>query len=159
MSSESTDGGKIIQGENQENHSFPHEPQGSAACSECGILFVAKGGVQNSLQDAQEGVVCPACTRIANRYPAGYVEAKGAFLKKLLDEVLQLIRETAVQASKKYPMERIMEVVHDDEGIIITTTGIIIARKIGEALSRAYKGNLRMQSADDEEFIRVFWEP
>ena len=104
-------------------------------------------------------MICPACMRIANRYPAGYIEVKGLFLKNSPDEVLELIGETAAQATANHPMERIMEVVHDGEDILITTTGIIIAQRIGEALARKYGGNLNVQCANDEEFIRVFWEP
>lgn len=52
-----------------------------------------------------------------------------------------------------------METVHDNDDILLmTTTGILVARRIGEALLRAYEGNLYVETAEDEELIRVFCE-
>jgi len=39
----------------------------------------------------------------------------------------------------------------------VTTTGIHVARRIGEALARAYKGDLSYQYAEGEKRIRVYW--
>jgi hypothetical protein len=41
---------------------------------------------------------------------------------------------------------------------LVTTTGIHVARRIGEALGRAYKGDLSYQYADGEKRIRVYWQ-
>ena len=45
-----------------------------------------------------------------------------------------------------------------ESGASVTTTGIHQARRIGEALSRAYKGDLTIQYADGEQSIRVYWQ-
>ena len=143
----------------RESNSMGYECGESAVCSQCGAPFSEKSRVRNASPDNFNGMICPACMRIANRYPAGFVEVKGPFLEEYPDEVLGLICETAVQATEEHPLERIMAVIHDNKGIVITTTGTIIAQRIGEAVARTYSGNLRVQNADDEEFIRVFWEP
>ena len=41
---------------------------------------------------------------------------------------------------------------------LVTTTGIHVARRIGEALARAYKGDLSYQYAAAEKRIRVYWQ-
>ena len=141
------------------SNSMSYECRESAVCSQCGAPFAKKSRVRNASPDNHNEMICPACMRIANRYPAGFIEVKGPFLEEYPDEVLGLICETAVQATEEHPLERIMAVIHDNKGIVITTTGTIVAQRIGEAVARTYSGNLRVQSADDEEFIRVFWEP
>lgn len=50
-----------------------------------------------------------------------------------------------------------MAMQEEDELILITTTGIHIARRIGEAISRAYQGDLTFTYGDGEKTIRVFW--
>jgi hypothetical protein len=40
---------------------------------------------------------------------------------------------------------------------LVTTTGIHVARRIGEALSRAYKGDYTLSYANGDEQIQVTW--
>jgi hypothetical protein len=40
----------------------------------------------------------------------------------------------------------------------LTTTGIHIARRIGETLTKSYQGNFSFHYIDGEKSIRVFWE-
>ena len=54
-------------------------------------------------------------------------------------------------------MERIMDIQGDKEMTLVTTTGIHIARRIGEALSRAYKGVFSFNYANGDEHIQVNW--
>jgi DNA-directed RNA polymerase subunit RPC12/RpoP len=143
----------------KESNSVTYECSESAVCSECGTPFAVRRWTWKAMPKEPDEIVCPACRRIANRYPAGYIEVKGPFLRKHRDEILNLVREAEVQTRKEQPMERIMETVHDNDDILlITTTGILVARRIGEALLRSYEGNLYVETAEDEELIRVFWE-
>ena len=58
----------------------------------------------------------------------------------------------------QHPLERIMAIKDGKDGTIVTTTGIHIARRIGESLARAYNGDFSFQYADDEKSIRVYWQ-
>lgn len=51
-----------------------------------------------------------------------------------------------------------MTIEDNQDAVLLTTTGINLARRIGEALSRAYKGELTFQYGDGEESIRVYWQ-
>jgi len=42
--------------------------------------------------------------------------------------------------------------------MLVTTTGVHLARRIGEALSRSYKGEFSFQYGDGEKTLRVYWE-
>ena len=56
------------------------------------------------------------------------------------------------------PLERIILINEGKAKTVITTTGIHVARRIGEALARSYQGSYNFQYADGEKSIRVFWE-
>ncbi|MDQ7838055.1 MAG: BCAM0308 family protein [Thermodesulfobacteriota bacterium] len=126
-------------------------------CTECGSLFQDGRWSWEKPPKEANRVVCPACQRIADDYPAGYVEIKGDFFKQHREELLNLIHNEEELEKGEHPMERIMSIVDGDDHTLITTTGVHMARRIGEALSRAYQGEFSFQYGDAEKTIRVYW--
>ncbi len=109
-------------------------------CIECGALFhEGRWGWQETLYEANT-TICPACQRIADDYPAGYLKISGTFFSDHRDELLNLIHNTEKQKKAERPMERIMTIADEEEYTLVTTTGIHLARRIGEALKHAYQG-------------------
>ena len=138
----------------QETHKWP-EP---TWCTTCGALFSnGRWSWQEAPAKAHE-TLCPACRRIADHYPAGYIEIKGSFFAEHQDEILNLIHNVEKQEKSEHPLERIISITVESEHPLVTTTGIHLARRIGEALSRAYKGELSFQYLEGEESIRVNWQ-
>ncbi len=128
-------------------------------CTVCKAVFLDGRWSWTEVPSEANFVTCPACQRIADNFPAGYVEIKkGSFLGEHRDEILNLVKNTEKQEKEARPMERIMNIDEHEDLIIITTTGIHVARRIGEALSRAYQGNLDFSYGDGEKTIRVYWE-
>jgi hypothetical protein len=127
-------------------------------CSGCGALFVnGRWSWQEPPEETNEAT-CPACRRVADHYPAGYIEIKGAFFEEHRDEILNLICNIEKQEKDARPLERIMSITDEKGHTLVKTTGIHIARRIGEALSRSCKGELSFQYADTDECIRVYWQ-
>lgn len=138
----------------QEEQKWP-EP---THCSQCGALFVnGRWSWQEAPPNAYAGI-CPACRRIADRCPAGYVEITGQFLAGHWVEILNLVTNIEKQEKSAHPLERIMSISAEQDPIRLTTTGLHLARRIGEALSRAYKGDLSCQYADAEATVRISWQ-
>jgi hypothetical protein len=54
-------------------------------------------------------------------------------------------------------MERIMAISAKEDHTLVTTTGIHLARRIGEALKHSYQGELDFIYGDAEKSIRVSW--
>jgi hypothetical protein len=137
--------------ENQK-HSEP------AKCPVCGCVF-ANGRWQwlDTDKHAAE-VVCPACRRTADNCPAGEIELKGSFLVSHKEEIINLVRNTENQEKNLHPLERIMTVTDNGSSAKVTTTGIHVARRIGDALSKAFKGNLVLRYGDGEQSITARWE-
>jgi hypothetical protein len=138
----------------QEGNKWPEPTQ----CTGCGALFANGRWSWQTPSEKPNDTICPACRRISDRYPAGYVEIKGPFFEEHRPEILNLVKNTEEREKNDRPLERIMATVAEKEYTLVTTTGIHLARRIGEALSRAYKGNLSFQYADSDAVIRVCWQ-
>lgn len=127
------------------------------ACTECNAVYIGGRWTWHEPPAKANKVVCPACQRIAENYPAGYLELKGSFLRQHHEELFNLIHNEAAQEKNAHPLERIMSIAENDDHTLITTTGIHVARRMGEAVTRAYQGELSFTYGDGEKTIRVFW--
>lgn len=100
---------------------------------------------------------CPACLRTQDRYPAGSVTLAGPFLQAHREEILNLARNHEEKEKAEHPLKRIMAIEPDGDGMLITTTDPHLARGIGEALHRAYDGELDFAYVDESDLLRVSW--
>lgn len=136
----------------------PAEP---AVCPDC--LAVFHGGRWQWLERpaGAEEIVCPACHRSRDRFPAGFVDLDGPFCAAHREEILGLIRHHAEQARAAHPLKRLMAIEDsggDSPGLRLTTTDIHLARELGEALHSAYQGELEFHYNDAENLLRVHWQ-
>jgi len=135
-------------------HKLP-EP---TACPQCGAVF-HKGRWQWLEKPTQaHEKMCPACHRIHDEFPAGYVTMTGPFFKEHREELLHLARNEEARTKAEHPLKRIMKIEDQDDGIQITTTDIHLARGIGEALHHAYQGEIEYHYNERENLLRVAWE-
>ncbi len=100
---------------------------------------------------------CPACARIHDKVPAGFLTIKGSFFGEHKDELMHLIRNHEANEKERHPLERIMGIEESKEGATITFTGSHLARKTGEALRDAYQGALDIKFSDEDAQVRVSW--
>ncbi|MGA7180778.1 MAG: BCAM0308 family protein [Thiobacillaceae bacterium] len=127
-------------------------------CPQCGAVF-EKGRWQWLRKPASaHSEMCPACHRIHDQYPAGYVKLEGEFLAQNRGEILNLVHNIEQREKAEHPLQRIMSIVDENEGILVTTTDIHLARGIGEAVSHAYQGQLELQYNTEENLLRVHWK-
>lgn len=127
-------------------------------CTKCGALFVnGRWSWDKPAKKANEAI-CPACQRVVDGYPAGYVEIKGEFFKEHRDEILHLIHNIEKQEKSRHPLERIMSITDEKDHTLLKTTGIHIVRRIGEALLRSYNGDFSFQYGHGEKNIRGCWQ-
>lgn len=132
----------------------PHEP---TACNECGAVY-HKGRWQWLAAPAgAHRALCPACHRIHDRYPGGYLTLGGPFLQQHRDEILHLARNVEAREKAEHPLRRIMALDAQDDDVMITTTDMQMARAIGDAVHHAYHGELDYQYTDEANILRVSW--
>lgn len=107
-------------------------------------------------KDAREEP-CPACHRVNDHYPAGFVTLQGAFFMTHRSEIMSLVHHEAQRERLEHPLKRVMGVEDRDESALITTTDIHLARALGEAVHRAYQGELEFHYNPAENLLRVHW--
>ena len=135
-----------------------NKPPEPALCPECGLVF-HKGRWQRAPRPVKAHEhLCPACHRIKDRFPAGYVKLSGDFLGTHRDEIRHLIRNEEQQEAANHPLQRIMDITEEGGVTSVTTTDVHLARRIGEALHHAYQGKLDIKYSQDEYVVRVTWE-
>ena len=129
-----------------------------AVCKTCGATFLNGHWTWKEREQHFYETICPACKRTEDNYPAGLIEIKGKFYNEHSDEISNLIKNTEKLEKNERPLERIISIRKEIGHIIVTTTGIHIARRIGEALKRSYQGLFSFQYGEGDKSIRVVWE-
>lgn len=99
-------------------------------------------------------VICPACERIRDGVPAHALELTGD-LPRWWNEVKGMIRNVERAEVKEHPLERVMRVDVQDDRVVVTTTGLHIARRIVASLVRRFRHGIKLQFGDD--VTRVEW--
>ncbi len=130
---------------------------GGATCQSCGSTVQEGRWTWSVPAEGAASATCPACRRVADDYPAGYLMLEGSFFGENRGEIMNLVRNVAKAEKGEHPMERIMAIRKDGETTLITTTGVHIARRLGDSLKRSYRGDLKVNYEDGEKRIRVSW--
>lgn len=146
----------------QEQAHDPYKAEGKLSeptvCPSCGAVF-HQGRWQWLKTPAgacQEN--CPACRRIHDDYPCGFVTLQGEFFAAHRDEIMHLVHNEEKHQRAEHPLKRIMAVEQTKNGVaLVSTTDTHLAISIGEALHRAYRGELKFHYSTDENMLRVNW--
>jgi NMD protein affecting ribosome stability and mRNA decay len=126
-------------------------------CPDCGAVYGGGRWTWGTAPAGAHEARCPACHRIHDRFPAGYVTLKGEFLGGHRDEILQLVRNREATEKAQHPLERVMAIEDTAEGVLVTTTDTHLARNIAEAVQAAYKGELDFHYNREENLLRATW--
>jgi hypothetical protein len=127
-------------------------------CPECGAVFSDGRWRWVGAEPVEpHELLCPACRRIKDRYPAGEVIISGAFATAHADEVLNLVCNTEQAERREHPLHRIMDIQKGEHDVTVTTTDVHLPRRIGHALEDAWKGELSTHYDEDGYFARVTW--
>ena len=131
-----------------------HEP---TRCPECGAVFQAGRWTWGTAPAGAHEEKCPACHRIHDRFPAGFVALKGEFFRAQREQILQLIKHHEAKEKAEHPLERLMGIEDTSEGVVVTTTDTHLARDIAEAVHNAYKGDLDYHYNKEDNLLRASW--
>jgi hypothetical protein len=85
------------------------------------------------------------------------VKLTGPFCRDHRAELIALSRYLEKSERAEHPLQRIMDIVEEDGGVLITTTDIHLAHRIGEALHHAYKEAFESHYNREEKLLRVRW--
>ncbi len=149
---------RLIQEKRHDTYKEDEKWPEPTVCTVCKALYIDGRWTWKPAPADANQAICPACRRIRDHYPAGILEIRGPFFRNHREEILNLIRNEETLEKNEHPMERIMGIVDADDVTTIETTGVVIARRLGEAIFRAYQGTLDVQYPEGEKSIRVTWE-
>ena len=126
-------------------------------CSQCNAVFQGGRWRWGDIPAVAHRETCPACHRIHDHYPAGFVTLEGPFFLAHQDEIMRLVHNHEQRERAEHPLQRIMAVEEQDGSVLVTTTDIHLARGIGEAVRHAYQGELEFHYNPEECLLRVHW--
>lgn len=136
-----------------------------AICSGCQAIWKkGKWSLDETLRketlrfEKPHQVLCPACRRAQDGYPAGVIYLRGDFLLAHKDQILNTIKNQEAASLAKNPLDRIIKIEDlGGEGVIIETTSEQLATKLGRAVEKACGGDLKIQFSRQEKLVRVYW--
>lgn len=147
-----------LSGRNDDPYRVTAKPPEPTECPECHAVFTEGRWTWEKADGDMHEQICPACQRIHDKFPAGYVTIKGAFFTEHKDEIVNLIKSHEKKEKADRPLQRLIAIDEKRDGIEVTTTDSHLARGIAEALHSAYKGELKLRYSRDENLLRATWK-
>ncbi len=131
---------------------------GALVCGDCRVACHAGIWYWGTplLTDVHAGR-CPACSRILAGRPAGTLRLPRALFPADPAEVLNLVHNAEAEEKPKHPLERLMQVLSDREGLTVTTTGVHLAGVIAGRLERRLHKRPRVRYSGSDA-VSVVWE-
>lgn len=123
-------------------------PKGLLWCRGCGSIYYRRRWTLSPTQEIRDrvesgqgvsSILCPACRKIHDRYPAGELRLIGIAPGEKR-ELLRLLRNEEQRAREKNPLERIMCVETNRAGWRVETTTEKLAQRLGRCLRKARGG-------------------
>jgi NMD protein affecting ribosome stability and mRNA decay len=148
---------QLLQEVVHDTYKLPRKLAEPTRCSDCGAVWRDGRWAWSPGGGPAHEARCPACQRIRDNFPAGFVSVSGEFFAGHRDEILALLRHREESEKRNHPLERIMKIADDSGGVLVTTTGVHLARRLGEALEDAYKGALEFHYNKEQQLLRVAW--
>ena len=165
MTSPGNKSGFVRQGDHHLLQELDHDPYHSkvklkepTVCPECSAVYHKGRWVWSAIPDDAHETLCPACHRIHDKVPAGFLTIGGDFYAHHKDEIHSLIRNVEEREKSEHPLKRIMETETKDGELVYSFTDAHLARDMGDALHHAYEGELDYQYTDGEIMLRVSWK-
>lgn len=144
---------------------LPKQGMELSYCKKCGVVYRQKRWIMDPVEleqvkaDPAAGrIVCPACQRMADEVPGGFLTLTGDYLRQHEVEILELIKNTESRSRMKNPLGRIMSISQEDGVLTILTTEDKLAQKLGKDVYKAHSGQLNYQWSHTENYVRVDWK-
>jgi hypothetical protein len=116
------------------------------------------GKKKHSHSQGPKSVVCPACRRQKDGEPGGFVHLEGAYLNERGEEIRHFLQKEAERAAEDNPLARIMRWETDEKGRpTLATTTEHLAERLGHALDKAFKGEVRYDFSHENKLAHVYW--
>jgi NMD protein affecting ribosome stability and mRNA decay len=128
-------------------------------CPQCEAIFHKGRWQWGDVPANAHRETCPACHRLNDDFPAGFVTLEGPFYAEHSDEILRAVHNHEQHERAEHALKRIMAIKKQEgDSVLITTTDIHLARGIGKAIHDAYQGELALHYNAGENQLRAYWK-
>jgi hypothetical protein len=144
-----------LRGPYQRSEKYPSNTR----CPKCDLLFqdgVWKRG-SSTIEQQRQWKLCPACLQMRDGQVGGIVQFSGTFAGTHRQELLNRIRNVEKQTQEERPLERIMSLKENSEGIVISATTEHLVARIGKSIQRDFGGELDLRYAPEDKFAFARW--
>ncbi|PLX74089.1 MAG: hypothetical protein C0615_09710 [Desulfuromonas sp.] len=148
-------------------HSDPFAPEtglpGVHICKSCHAVYQMKTWksdpelYEKSLDGDHTMTVCSACQKRQEHAPEGFLTISGDYLDQHRKDILNTLQNSADEARQANPLERIIKTERADGEIMIETTTVKLAEKLGRILSRSHQGEMEISWTGEPPTCRVSW--
>ena len=149
---------QLMEGFEQDSYKAKGKLPEPTRCPKCGATYHNGRWTWDAAPAKAHEQLCPACHRIHDQFPAGYVTLKGTFLHEHRDEILRVVRSCEDKEKSGHPLQRIMAIENTSDGMLVTTTDSHLARDVAVRLHDAYKGELEFHYNKEENLLRATWQ-
>ena len=147
----------MLEGASDDAYRPGAKPRGTVQCPGCKAVFRKGRWIWGAPPAGALKSRCPACLRIAEGSPAGYITMAGSFFTAHRNEVLARVRHCEQKEKTTHPLERIMAIEAAKGGVLVTTTSVHLARRVAHALEISFKGTLSLSYNHQDNLLRVRW--
>lgn len=95
--------------------------------------------------------------KASNAVPVGFVHVEGEFAADHSNELLRLFRQHEKQRQQQQPGERILDIVGDGSGLVVSTNSMPFVRSLALQLSACYWGSLALKYSQGNKSLHAFW--
>ena len=127
-------------------------------CSGCGAVFHQGRWAWVAAPRGAAMAECPACHRIRDQQPAGFITFTGVRTPDEREAIVHLARNVEKHETAEHPLHRIIAIEEDGNEVRMTTTDTHLPQRIGEGVRHARKGKLAIVYGQDEYVVRVHWQ-
>jgi hypothetical protein len=149
-------------------HRPPRQGHGPRVCEHCGNAYVKGRWIARRDEPVRamslralaspEMTLCPACRMETLDQFGGEVRISGAFYAEHRPEVVRLVQNEAKRAAVDNPLARILLIKErTPASLIVRTTTEHLAKRLGQALKKAFDGDVHYGFAHENKFAHVTW--
>lgn len=129
-----------------------------AVCKDCHAVFQHGHWAWGRAPHGAAEALCPACQRIREQQPGGYVTLEAALTAREQEELVRLLRNVEHRETIDHAMERIIDMTAAPGKLLVTTTSPHLAQTLAAAVERALGGQAEYAFSRDEHLLRVHWQ-
>ena len=148
-------------------HNDPFAPEtglpGVHICRTCHAVYHKKCWkkepelYEKSLRDDFSWTVCSACMKLEENAPEGFLSLSGSYLDEHREEIFNGLQNIAEEAGQTNPRERIIRSTAQGNSVVIETTTVKLAERLGRVLKRSHHGEMAISWTGEPPTCRVTW--